>query len=114
MRIGFDVSPLCRPHPPGVVRATRGLVEALERRRRIEVVRLGPPPRERIGSWRQRDLARAVSRLGLDGIHSPVSAFPVFSPGSRVQTIHETPWTRGAEENADARHRLWASVGPLR
>ena len=32
MRIGFDVSPLHRPHPPGVVRATRGLVAALERR----------------------------------------------------------------------------------
>lgn len=114
MRIGFDVSPLCRPHPPGVVRATRGLVDALERRGRIEVVRLGPPARARIGTWRQRDLARAVHELGLTGIHSPVSAFPVFSAGARVQTIHELPWTRGEEENADARHRLWASVGPLR
>jgi glycosyltransferase involved in cell wall biosynthesis len=113
MRIGFDVSPLCRPHPPGVVRATRGLVEALERRGRIEVVRLGPPPRARIATWRQRALARDVRKLDLGGIHSPVSAFPILARGARVQTIHETPWIRGADENADARHRLWASVGPL-
>jgi alpha-1,3-rhamnosyl/mannosyltransferase len=114
MRIGFDVSPLCRPHPPGVVRATRGQVEALERRGRIEVVRIGPPPRVRVATWRQRDLAGAVRGLGLQGIHSPVSAFPVWSRGARVQTIHEVPWVFGADENADARHRLWATVGPLR
>jgi glycosyltransferase involved in cell wall biosynthesis len=114
MRIGFDVSPLRRPHPPGVVRATRGLVEALERRGRIEVVRIAPPPRARVATWRQRELGRAVRELGLQGIHSPVSAFPILSRGARVQTIHEVPWLQGADENADSRHRLWASVGPLR
>ncbi len=114
MRIGFDVSPLLRPHPPGVVRATRGLVEALERRGNVAVVRLGPPPRARIGPWRQRDLASEVRKQGLRGIHSPVSAFPLLPGGLRVQTIHETPWVRDETENADARHRLWASVGPLR
>mgnify|MGYP000432231136 CR=1 FL=1 len=29
MRIGLDVSPLVRPHPPGVVRAADGLAGAL-------------------------------------------------------------------------------------
>src|SRR5262245_46393277 len=43
MRIGFDVSPLHRPHPRGVVRVTAGLVGALERRGVLEVVRLAPP-----------------------------------------------------------------------
>jgi glycosyltransferase involved in cell wall biosynthesis len=114
LRIGFDVAPLDRPHPPGVVRATRGLVTALERRGRIEVVRLTPPPRARIATWRQFELPRARRTLGLRGIHSPLSAFPLLSGGARVQTIHETPWVHGEDENADALHRLWASVGPLR
>ena len=44
MRVGFDVSPLHRPHPRGLVRITRQLAETLERRARIEIVRLAPPP----------------------------------------------------------------------
>ena len=114
MKIGFDVSPLCRPHPPGVVRATRGLVDALERRGRVEVVRLAPPPRVSLLAWRQSTLSRAPRELGLDGLHSPVSAFAVRGRGARVATIHEMPWVRGASENADARHRLWAALGPVR
>lgn len=114
MRIGFDTSVLVRPCPHGVVRATRGLVEALERRRRLEIVRLAPAPGEKVSTWRQRALPRAVRALGLHGIHSPVSAFPIFGRGARVATIHEIPWARGVEENADWKHRLWARVGPLR
>jgi glycosyltransferase involved in cell wall biosynthesis len=114
MRIGFDVSPLHRPHPPGVVRSTEGLVTALEARRAHEVVRLVPEEGENLRSWRQRRLPQQVGELGLDGIHSPVSSFPLRGPGLRVQTIHELPWKHGAGENADLRHRFWSLTGPLR
>jgi glycosyltransferase involved in cell wall biosynthesis len=114
VRIGFDVSPLHRPHPRGVVRVTRGLVEALERRGRVEVVRLAPPERRNLRAWRASDLPRLARELGLDGIHSPVSAFAWRGPGARVQTIHELPWRHGAREGADLRHRAWAAFGPLR
>lgn len=111
MRIGFDTSVLVRPHPHGVVRATRGLLEALERRGRLEVVRLAPTPGQRISVWRQSVLpfARDVA-----GIHSPVSAFAVLGRGLRVATVHEIPWAAGVGENADWKHRLWARFGPLR
>jgi alpha-1,3-rhamnosyl/mannosyltransferase len=112
VRVGFDVSPLVRPHPRGIVRVVRGLVEALERRARIEVVRLAPPPGAGVGRWRQSELARAVRAQGLAGIHSPLSAFALRGGGARVQTIHELPWRHGERENADLAHRLWAALGP--
>ncbi len=114
MRIGFDVSPLHRPHSPGVVRATAGLVRALAERGRHEIVRLVPDENEGLRRWRWSRLPALVSELGLDGIHSPVSAFPLRGPGRRVQTVHELPWKHGAGENADVRHRLWAAVGSRR
>jgi glycosyltransferase involved in cell wall biosynthesis len=114
MRIGFDTSVLVRPCPPGVVRATRGLVEALEQRTDVEVVRLAPGAGENASTWRQLALPRAVREHGLAGIHSPVSAFAWLGRGARVATIHEVPWARGVSENADVKHRLWARVGPLR
>ena len=112
MRIGFDVSPLHRPHPPGLVRVVRETVGALERRGRIEVVRLAPPERGSLFRWRLHALARAAAEL--DGVHSFVSAFPILGPGARVQTIHELPWLHGVAENADLAHRLWNWLGPLR
>jgi alpha-1,3-rhamnosyl/mannosyltransferase len=126
MRIGFDVSPLTHDHPPGVVRATAGLVQALERRAaevdersglqpfKLEIVRLAPQPGEDLRAWRQRRLPALARELALFGIHSPVSAFPWRGPGKRLQTIHELPWRHGARENADLRHRLWAALGPRR
>lgn len=113
MRVGLDVSALVRPHSRGVRRAAEGLVGALERRRVLEVVRLAPDPSERFRSWRQRALPRAAARLGLAGIHSFTSAFPVSGTGIRVQTIHELPWRHGVREGADLRHRAWAAFGPL-
>lgn len=112
LRVGFDVSPLHAPHPPGVVRATRGLVEALERRGVLEIVRLAPQGELR--AWRHRALPRCVQELSLAGLHSPVSAFTRSGPGRRVQTIHELPWRHGVAENADWKHRLWAAYGPWR
>ena len=117
MRIGFDVSPLVRPHPPGIVRVVRELTEELERRGRIEVVRLAPPPGAEgrsLRAWRQRELPQAVRGERLIGIHSYVSAFAWRGPGRRVATVHELPWRHGVRENADLRHRFWASLGRRR
>jgi len=114
MRLGFDVSPLHRPHPRGVVRVVAGLVDALESRGRIEVVRLSPESGLSSPRWRQVELPRIEARLGLDGIHSMLSAFPLRGAGRRVQTIHELPWLHGVTENAGWRHRLWAHIGPRR
>lgn len=111
-RIGFDVSPLVVAHPPGVVRATDGLVRALEARDDVEVVRLKPEGDLR--AWRHRRLPELVRELGLAGIHSPVSSFPRRGPGARVQTVHELPWKHGVRENAGWKHRALAAFGPLR
>jgi len=113
MRVGFDVSALVRPHSRGVARATEGLTRALERRGRLEVVRLAPEDGQALRAWRQRVLPRAVRELGLAGIHSFTSAFPVLGPGRRVQTIHEVPWRHGVREGSDPGHRFWTKLGPL-
>jgi glycosyltransferase involved in cell wall biosynthesis len=114
MRVGFDVSPLSSPHPRGVVRVVAGLVAALERRGRLEIVRLAPGPGAHSARWRQVELPRAEARLGLTGIHCCVSAFPLRGAGKRAQTLHELPWLHGVAENAGWRHRLWARLGPRR
>ena len=108
MAIGFDTSPLTHPHSPGVRRVTEELVEALERRGHLEIVRLTPDPGERLRNWRQLGLPREAARRGLAGIHAPGSAFPLFGPGRRVQTVHELPWKHGVAENAGLSHRFWA------
>jgi glycosyltransferase involved in cell wall biosynthesis len=112
MRVGFDVSALHRPHPPGVVRAVRGLVEALEERAKLDVVRLAPAAGVSLRRWRRR-LPREVVAKGLLGLHSFTSAFPWRGPGRRVQTVHELPWRHGVSENAGTRHRAWAALGPV-
>jgi alpha-1,3-rhamnosyl/mannosyltransferase len=114
MRIGFDVSPLHRPHPRGLVRVVDGAVRALEQRGRIQVIRLEPPVGIDLRRWRHRELPELAGSASLYGIHSFVSAFALRGPGKRVQTIHELPWRHGVAENADLKHRLWAALGPLR
>jgi glycosyltransferase involved in cell wall biosynthesis len=114
MRVGFDVSPLSVPHSRGLTRVVASLLAALEQRGKLEVVRLAPPPGAKLRAWRQRELPRRVPELGLAGLHSFVSAFPVRGPGARVQTVHELPWRHGVRENADAAHYLWAALGSLR
>lgn len=113
MRIGLDVSPLCRPHPRGVARVTAGLAAALERRGNVEVVRLEPESGIDLRRWRALVLPRIAEERQLDGIHSCVSAFAFRGRGARVQTIHELPWKHGAREGADLRHRAWAAFGPM-
>ena len=114
MRVGFDVAALAQPHSRGVERVVRGLVEALERRAVLDVVRLVPDGTTDLRRWRQRELPRSVARFSLSGLHSFTSAFPLLGPGARVQTIHELPWRHGVRENADLRHRLWASLATRR
>ena len=112
VRVGFDATPLARPFPRGIVRAAGGQLAALERRGRIEVVRLAPPPDASLRRWRQRDLPRLARELALDGVHSYLSAFPLRAGPRRVQTVHELPWRAGVTENAGLSHRLWARFGP--
>lgn len=114
MRVGFDTSPLCRPHPPGVVRVVRETLLALEKRAILEIVPLAPEVGAQLRRWRQRTLPRLVSEHNLVGVHSFLSAFPWRGPGKRVQTIHELPWKHGVAENAGWRHRVWASIGARR
>lgn len=114
IRVGFDASPLARPHPPGVQRVVAETLRALEARGRLEVVRLAPGPSEDLRRWRQRTLPGEVRRQNLLGLHSFVSAFPLRACGKRVQTIHELPWLHGVKENADWRHRLWPRLGSWR
>jgi len=116
MRVGFDISPLSEEHlhPPGIRRLVNSLVLALEERAHIEVVRLSPPPGAALRNWRHKLLPREVTAQNLVGIHSFVSAYPRRGPGLRVQTIHELPWRHGVAENADLKHRYWASLGSRR
>ncbi len=114
MRVGFDTSALTHPHSRGLERVVRSLVEALERRAELEVVRLAPARGTDLRRWRRRELPRAVGELGLAGLHSFTSAFPWRGKGARVQTVHELPWRHGVRENADAAHYLWAALGSLR
>jgi glycosyltransferase involved in cell wall biosynthesis len=112
MRVGFDVSPLHRPHSRGLARVAGGLVAALERRAVLEVVRLAPPDGVPLARWRQRELPRLARELA--GVHSFTSAFPLRARGARVQTVHELPWKHGVDENAGLGHRFWAGIAPLR
>lgn len=114
MRIGLDVSPLARAHSPGLARAWGGLATALEARGRLEIVRLAPEAGLDLRRWRHRRLPRLARTLALDGLHSSVSAFPLFAPVPVVQTVHELPWRHGVRENADLRHRAWIALGALR
>ena len=114
MRVGFDCSPLCRPHPPGIVRVVTQALAALEERGELEVVRLEPTQGRKLSTWRQHELPSAVREHNLVGVHSFLSAFPWRGAGRRVHTLHELPWKHGVTENADWRHRLWASLGVRR
>jgi len=114
MRVGFDVAALSHPHSRGLERVVRCMVEALERRARLEVVRLAPQPGTDLVHWRQVELPRLASGDGLAGLHSFTSAFPWRGAGERVQTVHELPWRHGVRENSDLAHRAWAHLGALR
>ena len=114
MRVGFDMAPLVVPHSRGVGRVCSGLVNALEKRGRMEVVRLSPSPETGLRRWRQVELPQLAKERELLGLHSFTSAFAVRGPGRRVQTVHELPWLHGVKENAGWRHRAWARFGRLR
>lgn len=114
MRVGFDVAALSHPHSRGLGRVVRCLIEALERRAALEVVRLAPQDGADPRHWRQVELPRLASGAELAGLHSFTSAFPLRGEGARVQTVHELPWRHGSRENTDLAHRLWANLGATR
>ena len=60
MRVGFDASPLHRPHPPGIVRVVGRTLAALERGGELEVVRLAPEAGEDLRRWRRREVCHHV------------------------------------------------------
>ncbi len=111
MRIAFDSSPLVRPYPPGVVRACRGLMEALNELADVQLVPLAPSPGENERWWRHFLLPEQIQRAQVIGLHSPISAFPTRGPGRRVSTVHELPWRNNCKENAGVQHRFWARFG---
>lgn len=114
MRVGFDVSALSRPHSRGLVRVVASVIAALERRARLQVVRLEPAPGEDLRRWRQGALPQLAASQGLAGLHSFTSAYALRGPGARVQTVHELPWRHGVRENAGLAHRAWAALGAAR
>lgn len=114
MRVGFDCAPLTHPHSRGVARVTAELLAALERRAVLEVVRLTPAKGADLRAWRARELPARVARERLAGLHAFTSGFAWRGPGARVSTVHELPWRHGVQENADWRHRLWATLGAAR
>ena len=120
-RIGFDTSPLERPHPPGVVRATSGLVTALERRGIVEVVRLAPAPGDDLRKWRQGALPARVRRDALAGLvpssvlerrekvgfSVPLASFPVRSAAFRARLAR----VAGAKPGGPFRGSYLAGLG---
>ena len=113
-RFGLDGAACVFDYPPGVARVAREVICGLESNPEIECVPLVPAVDDAQRTWRHRELPRLEKRLGLDGILSFTSAFPLFGKGLRVQTIHELPWRHGESENADRSHKLWAKHGRRR
>jgi glycosyltransferase involved in cell wall biosynthesis len=97
-----------------VVRVVEQTLASLEASGKLEVVRILPPPKVKLRSWRQRVLPQEVAAQKLIGLHSFVSAFAWRGPGRRVHTLHELPWKHGVAENAGWRHRFWAGFGRRR
>jgi glycosyltransferase involved in cell wall biosynthesis len=114
MRIAFDTTPLVRPYPLGVVRACRGLKEALQELDDVDLVELAPQPNQDERIWRHVLLPEQVAASDVIGVHSPISAFPSRGPGRRVSTVHELPWRNGCAENAGVKHKFWARLGVAR
>ena len=81
MRVGFDCSPLVRPHPAGIVSVVRQTVETLEARGALELVRLAPTASKLflIGDGRAlRDAAFKL--LGQLGRHHDIALLHVEDP----------------------------------
>jgi len=114
MRVGFDCAPLTHPHSRGVARVAEALLATLERRGVLTPVRLVPGKGTDLRAWRTRELPARVAHERLAGLHSFTSGYAWRGAGARVATVHELPWRHAVAENADWRHRLWASLGAAR
>jgi glycosyltransferase involved in cell wall biosynthesis len=111
LRFGLDGAATVFPYPPGVERVAQEVMAGLAQSEVIECIPLIPAEDDSSRAWRHRELPKLEKRLGLDGILSFTSAFPVLGKGVRVQMIHELPWRNGETENADRQHKLWAKHG---
>ena len=110
-RYGLDAAATIFRYPPGVRRVADELTRRLAASTRVVGIPLVPAVDDSERTWRHRELPRLAKRLGLAGIVSFTSAFPLLGPGRRVQVIHELPWRHGVKENAGRGHRLWARQG---
>lgn len=110
-RFGLDGAATVFAYPPGVRRVAQEISAGLQASARVEALPLVPAADENERAWRHQELPRLERELGLNGIVSFTSAFPVRGRGRRVQLIHELPWRHGETENADWKHRLWARHG---
>lgn len=110
-RYGLDAAATVFRYPPGVRRVAEELTRRLAASERVVGIPLVPAVDDSERTWRHRELPRLAKQLGLAGIVSFTSAFPLLGPGRRVQVIHELPWRHGVKENAGRGHRLWARQG---
>ncbi|MDF1800102.1 MAG: glycosyltransferase [Planctomycetota bacterium] len=111
IRLGLDGAATVFDYPPGVRRVVTSLLPRLAAAGHVPLVPAADEPERR---WRHRELPRLERDLGLDGILSFTSAFPLRGRGLRIQTLHELPWRHGVQENAGLGHRLWARHGRRR
>ncbi|MEC7232252.1 MAG: glycosyltransferase family 1 protein, partial [Planctomycetota bacterium] len=95
MRVAVDLSPLVRSFPASVRRLTRSILDRIEARGDVELVRVAPPERGPLGAWRQVGLPRAAKKRGARVIHCFSSSFPLAAGLPTVQTVHECPWLHG-------------------
>lgn len=110
-RWGLDAAATVFAYPPGVARVASELIARLVASEALEAIPLVPAADESERTWRHWELPRLARRLGLTGLVSFTSAFPILGPGHRVQLIHELPWCHGERENSGLGHRLWARHG---
>jgi len=110
-RLGLDGAATVFDYPPGVRRVAANLLPALSAGGHVPLVPAADEPERH---WRHHELPRLERELGLDGILSFTSAFPIRGKGLRIQTLHELPWSHGVQENAGFGHRLWARHGRRR
>jgi glycosyltransferase involved in cell wall biosynthesis len=115
LRFGLDCAATHFPYPPGVARVAAELIPRLAASTEGPTcIPLEPPAGTSERKWRHVLLPRLERKLGLTGILSFTSAFPIAGRGIRMQTIHELPWLNDVSENSGRVHKLWARHGRRR
>lgn len=110
LRIGLDLSPAAGHGSRGLARLAARLADEVQRRGRVDLVRLSPAAGRPVRLWRHLDLPRRAAETRVELLHSFTSAYALAAPCKRVQTVHELPWLHGERENAGLAHRFWAGA----